>query len=75
MRDWRALVRHGLSDPALDDQQQCDLVAELAAHLEESCEALLRQGLPEEEAVRRTLLQVGGLYGEGSSLREARSTP
>jgi len=34
------------------------VIAELAAHLEESCDELRRQGMPEEEAVRRTLSQV-----------------
>lgn len=34
------------------------MIAELAAHLEEICQELRRQGMTDEEAVGRTLSQV-----------------
>jgi hypothetical protein len=58
MPDWLALVRQRLSDLALDDAEKGEVHAELAAHLEESCEALRAQGVPEQMAIRSTLSQV-----------------
>jgi len=58
MPDWQKLVRWGLSGVALDAAEREDIGAELAAHLAETCEELHKQGMPEEEAVRRTLSQV-----------------
>jgi len=58
MRDWVALVEQHLTGLALAPTERAEVIAELAAHLEESCEELRRQGMTEEEAARRTLLQV-----------------
>ena len=58
MRDWEALVEKHLADLSLDPAERAEVIAELAAHLEESCEELRRRGTTEEEAVRRTLSQV-----------------
>ena len=58
MRDWAELVRQRLSGLALDAQEKDEVHAELAAHLEESYEALLNQGLPEQVAFHRVLSQV-----------------
>jgi hypothetical protein len=58
MPDWQKLVREHLSGLGLDDTDREEVHAELAAHLEESYEALLVEGVPEPEAVRRTLAQV-----------------
>ena len=58
MADWRELVRQRLSGLALDASEREDVHAELAAHLDESCEELQSEGLPEREAVQRTLAQV-----------------
>jgi hypothetical protein len=58
MRDWEALVEQHLIGLALEPTERAEVIAELAAHLEESCDELRRQGMPEEEAVRRTLSQV-----------------
>lgn len=73
MPDWHALVRRELRDLALQDGQQNEVVAELAAHLEETCENLLRSGLSEDEAVRRTLLQAGDWKLLRRRIRTARS--
>jgi hypothetical protein len=58
MRDWEALVEQHLIGLALEPTERAEVIAELAAHLEESCEELRRQGMPEERAVRQTLSEV-----------------
>ena len=58
MRDWEALVEGHLTGLALEPAERAEVIAELAAHLAESCEELRRQGMTEEEAVKRTLSQV-----------------
>lgn len=58
MPDWNALVREQLAGLSLEQDERGEVIAELAAHLEESFEELRRQGLAEEAAVSRTLLQV-----------------
>jgi hypothetical protein len=58
MADWQELVRQRLSGLALDVTEKDEVHAELAAHLEESYEALRVQGVPEQTAIRSTLSQV-----------------
>jgi hypothetical protein len=58
MADWQELVRQRLSGLALDALEKDEVYAELAAHLEESCESLRTKGLSEQAAVRQTLAQV-----------------
>jgi hypothetical protein len=58
MPDWNALVCERLAGLFLEPEERGEVIAELAAHLEESFEELRRQGLTEEAAVTRTLLQV-----------------
>lgn len=58
MPDWQALVRRELSGLMVDAAEKDEIHAELAAHLEESYEALLKEGLTEPTAVRRALCQV-----------------
>jgi hypothetical protein len=58
MANWREFVRQRLAALALDADEREDVHAELAAHLEESCEELQAEGLPEREAVQRTIAQV-----------------
>jgi hypothetical protein len=59
MRDWKALVEERLASLALEPQEKAEVIAEVTAHLEEMCEEMLKQGLTEEEAVRRTLSRAG----------------
>lgn len=59
MRDWEALVAQRFAGVALEPEEKAEVIAELAAHLEESCEAMRRQGIEEEEAVRRALAEAG----------------
>jgi hypothetical protein len=58
MRDWQGLVGAKLAELSVDESEKKEVIAELAAHLEESYEALRRNGRPEEEAVRGALSQV-----------------
>ncbi|HKM66873.1 MAG TPA: hypothetical protein VJX70_06890 [Candidatus Acidoferrum sp.] len=58
MTDWQEFVRQRLSGLALDAGEKEEILAELTAHLEESYEAFCKEGLPQREAVQRTLVQV-----------------
>jgi hypothetical protein len=58
MPNWQELVGQRLSGLALDAADKDEIHAELAAHLEESYEVFCAEGLPEREAVQRTLVQV-----------------
>ena len=58
MPDWEAFVRQQLSGLALEPQECGDVIAELAAHLDETFEGLCKQGVPEEAAIQRTLSQI-----------------
>jgi hypothetical protein len=58
MRDWETLVEQHLAGLALEPTERAEVIVELAAHLEETCEELRRQGMTEEEAARRALAQV-----------------
>src|SRR5689334_20176484 len=59
MPDWEGLIRRELAGLALSPEEVREVVAELAAHLEETCQPMLRRGVNKDEAVRPTLLQVG----------------
>ncbi len=59
MRDWQALVEQRLAGLALEPEERTAVIAEVAAHLEDICDEMLRKGLTEEEAVGRALLRVG----------------
>ena len=53
------MVQQRLCGLALDAAEKEEVHAELAAHLEETYEALLREGMPEPEAIERALSQAG----------------
>jgi hypothetical protein len=59
MRDWQALVEQRLGSLTLEPEDKTEVIAEVAAHLEDICEEMLRQGMTEEEAVRRALANAG----------------
>ena len=59
MRDWQKLVEERLSGLALEPEEKAEIIAELAAHLEDVCDAMRRQGVPKNEAAERALSQVG----------------
>jgi len=58
MADWQELVRQRLAGLALDAAEKDDVHAELAAHLEDSYARFREEGLPEKEAIHRTLAHV-----------------
>lgn len=55
MPDWQELVRRRLSGLALDPAEKDEIRAELAAHLEDAYESMLRDGANNSEAAKRTL--------------------
>jgi hypothetical protein len=59
MRDWKALVEQRLTGLGLEPEETTEVIAEVAAHLEDTCEQMLRQGMTEEAAVGRALSQAG----------------
>lgn len=58
MLNWHELVRRRLSGLALDAAEKDEVHAELAAHLEESYEALRTKGLADDAARQQALAQV-----------------
>src|ERR1700686_947727 len=58
MPDWDKRFIDRLAQPALGERERQEVITELAGHLEETYEALRRNGFPEREAVHRALSQV-----------------
>ena len=59
MPDWKHIAGRRLERLGLGPAEKAEVVAEVAAHLEETFEEMRRCGHNEEEAVRRTLAQAG----------------
>jgi hypothetical protein len=59
MRDWKALVEQRLTGLGLEPEETTEVIAEVAAHLEDTCEQMLKLGMTEEAAVERALSQAG----------------
>ena len=55
MPDWQRLARQRLTPLALESVREDEIVAELAGHLEDLYADLVRQGIPEEEAIQSAL--------------------
>ena len=75
MRDWVALVRERLGGLGLTPTQEKEIVAELAAHLEDLYQQRLEQGLCEPEAaeaVGRALDEVAGWRRLARKIRRAK---
>jgi hypothetical protein len=73
MRDWETQVRDNLAGMNLEADARGEVVAELAAHLAETCEELRKQGMTEEEATQRTLSQVKDWEKLGRLIQTART--
>lgn len=73
MPDWETLVRKRLADISLEPEGRREVIAELAGHLEETFEQLLRQGTPEEAAAARALSQVKNWQSLRRDIQIARS--
>jgi hypothetical protein len=58
MRDWRKVVQERLAGLALEPEEKREVLEELAEHLEESHQVLLREGISEEDAAHRALSEV-----------------
>jgi hypothetical protein len=58
MRDWREVVRQKLAGLALEPEDKREVFEELAEHLEETYQSLLRQGIAEQEAAQGALSEV-----------------
>ena len=59
MPDWQELVSKGLPSLKLDAAEKEEVHAELAAHLEETYEALLKEGVPAREAIHHVVSLAG----------------
>jgi hypothetical protein len=73
MPDWEEIVRRELAGLVLRPEERREVEAELAAHLEETCQAMLRLGVNEDEAEWRTLLQAGNWRHLRRKIQAARS--
>jgi hypothetical protein len=58
MRDWREVVRQRLAGLALEPEEKREVLEELAEHIEETYQTLLRGGISEQDAVQRALSEV-----------------
>jgi hypothetical protein len=72
MPDWEVLVGERLGGSSLAPAERHEVIAELAAHLEETFEELRRQGLSERTAVERTLSQVKNWQSLRRKIQKAR---
>ncbi len=59
MPDWQELVSKGLSSLKLSAAEREEVHAELAEHLGETYEALLREGVPEPDAIQHVFSLAG----------------
>jgi hypothetical protein len=59
MPDWKAIVAAKLGRLSLEPEEQAQVIAEVAAHLEEVCNEMRKRGMSEEEASRRALARAG----------------
>ncbi len=73
MPDWQKLVRRRLASLALEPELRDEVLAELASHLEETYDAIRAEGVPEDDAVRRTLSQVPDWNDLQRRIRSARA--
>ena len=74
MPDWKKLVRARLGPSALPPEHREQVISELAAHLEEVCQAARADGLTETEAERRALQEAGDWHVLGTNIQRAMRT-
>jgi len=73
MPDWEKVVGEQLIGLALDAADEREVHAELAAHLEETYEALLREGMTESDAIQRALSLAGDWNDLQRKIQSART--
>jgi hypothetical protein len=71
-RDWEELVRAKLAGLAIEPQEKREVIEELAAHLDETCEELRGRGLTEEDAAQRALREVKDWHDLRRRIQSAR---
>ena len=72
MPNWQELVRQQLAGSHLTEGDAGQVAEELASHLEETYQALVCDGVPEEEAVRKALQEVNDWQNLKSAIELAR---
>jgi len=72
MADWQELVRQQLTGIQLSEHEAAQVAEELASHLEETYQALVCDGLPDQAAVRRAWQQVNDWQHLKSEIEIAR---
>jgi hypothetical protein len=72
MPDWQKLVEQRLAALSLEPDEKDEVLAELAGHLAETYDSLHKNGVPEEEAIYRTLSQVPDWKDLRRNIRSAR---
>jgi len=74
MHDWEQFVRQRLAGMEINDFEAALVIEELAGHLEEQYQSLLREGLSDENAVRRLLSGVGNWRQLKRNVERSRKT-
>ncbi len=72
MADWNKVVRERLSLVDLTPDEQKEIIAELAGHLEDLYEQCRRQGMSESQAVRRTTDEISNPARLARTIRRAK---
>jgi hypothetical protein len=73
MPDWNAEVRKNLKNLGLTPQEQEEVIAELADHLQDHYEQLRAKGISESEAMKRSLEQASGWRQMSRKIRNAKN--
>ena len=73
MPDWKKVVSERLEPFTLQPEDREQVVSELAAHLEEVCQAARAEGLTETEAERRSLQEAGNWHVLAKNIAHAKS--
>ena len=74
MPDWNALVRQrlGAADSSSLQEEEAEVIAELAAHLEDLYEELRGKGMCDSDAVGQALGDIGNWRGLAGRIRRAK---
>jgi hypothetical protein len=73
MHDWQEIIREQLEPGALPPEIRAEIIAELAAHLEETYEEARARGLTESEALTRALQEVKDWSVLAADIQRAKS--
>ena len=72
MPDWKALVRERMKTVRLPAQQQEEIIAELASHLEDAYDDACSQGLCKAAAIERSLAEVADWQSLSRKIQRAK---